>query len=146
MNGRPVWLASLSLRTYSGALRPAMQWNKADIKKARKILTHTLRGVGDPAYERYFLMPITGCVQRALQPAEILGLPEWWQTAAVVHMAGGPLRIIDETIQGSRSTQPCAAPRWQHLEGDAWLANDCQHCASCEARLKGAACQAPLPR
>lgn len=137
MGGRPVWLASASLRDRNGQLLPSMAWHSTrDGDRARKILYRTLDGAGDQHRQRLFRMPITVCLHRALSDDEVDGLPEWWHRVPAAHLAGGSVEVLWETEPGEPSTRPCVAPRDVML--DPWnrlpAIEDCGACEPCEAR------------
>lgn len=139
MNGRPVWLASGSVRDSFGRAIPSARWTFKDLSLLERTLLSVLEGVGDQAFERFFQMPVTGCIHRKLTEKEEAGLHPSWNAAKAVHMAGGPLAIIRETCEGSDSTKPCVQPL--HLpspgdpDDDVFLLEDCGLCVPCKARL-----------
>lgn len=72
MNGRPVWLASISIRNRYGQLMPSSSWaqNPTTLDRLERVLRRQLWGVGDNTAERFFRMPITACYHRALSTDE----------------------------------------------------------------------------
>lgn len=137
MNGRPVWLVSGSLRDFFGAPIPSARWSTADRELLERTLLDALDGVGDPTHERFFRMPVTACIYRRLTDEEEVGLHPNWKAAPAVHMAGGPLEILRETVPGSASTKPCLSPGKDFLGGrdrDLYLLRDCGECEPCLAR------------
>lgn len=144
MNGRPVWLVSGSLRDTFGRSIPSARWKPEDVALLEATLLRVLDGVGDRAFERFFKMPVTACIHRKLTEKEEAGLHPSWHAAKAVHMAGGPLAILRETVEGSDSTKPCVAPRRLPVRGqsddDLFLLEDCGGCTPCRARAKIEAC------
>jgi hypothetical protein len=139
MNGRPVWLASASLRDSFGNIIPSARWSGDDRALLESMLLRALDGVGDQRFERMFRMPVTACIHRQLTAEEEAGLPQRWHELQPIHMAGGPLEILRETVPGAPSTRPCAAPVRQRVPGnrdpDLFLINDCGECETCLARI-----------
>lgn len=135
MNGTPVWLASASLRDRNGRLLPSDQWARTrDGDRAQKALLRTLEGAGDPDRQRLFRMPITVCLHRALTDTETCGLPDQWHQIPAVHLAGGSLEVLWETVEGAPSTRPCAAPTRRPLTVRLYAIDDCGDCGPCRAR------------
>ncbi len=141
MNGRPVWLASYSLRDRKGTV-PAWTFNERQINRANAVLLDALAGVGDRKFERLFLMSLTACMHRGASAVEILALP--WSMKDATCIAGGPaVRIVRETVVGGPSTRPCGNPRrvplpnTANVQGrDLWLAKDCGKCLPCLRRVE----------
>ena len=75
-------------------------------------------------------------MHRALTEKEADGLPEAWKSSRPVHLAGGPIEILRETVEGALSTRPCAAPVMeQAVPGSpVLLPIDCGACPPCRAR------------
>lgn len=139
MDGVPVYLASLSRRnTYTGRFVPTSRWSAADRREGTAILDAVLAGIGDPAKQREFRMNVTLCRHRAITDAEWVALPAWFHEREATWLAGGPIEILWETIPGSLSTKPCAAPRKEYLAVDPalWVPLDCGVCPSCRARAR----------
>jgi len=138
MNGRPVWLASASLHDFFGRIIPSARWSAGDRWKLESTLLEVLAGVGDSSRERFFRMPVTACIHRQLTAAEEAGLRPEWHQAPAVHMAGGPMEILRETIPGALSTRPCVRPGQRNVpaarDADVFLLVDCGHCDPCRAR------------
>lgn len=137
MGGRPVWLASASLRDRNGQLLPSEAWYRTrDGDRARKVLYRTLDGVGDQDRQRLFRMPITVCLHRALSDNDLACLPAWWDSVPAVHLAGGSVEILWETEPGEASTRPCAAPSFVNLDtlGRLPAIDECGDCGPCRAR------------
>lgn len=138
MNGRPVWLASGSLRDFFGRIIPSARWTDSDRVMLESTLLDVLEGVGDPSRERFFRMPVTACIHRQLTAAEEAGLRTEWHQQPAVHMAGGPMEILRETVAGAASTKPCANPGRREFPGnrdvDLFLLQDCGACDPCVAR------------
>lgn len=140
MNGRPVWLVSGSLRDFFGRLIPSARWTPADTAILEATLLTALDGVGDRTRERFFRMPVTACIHRQLTADEEAGLRAEWHHAPAVHLAGGPLEILRETVPGAASTKPCRDPGRKAVPGqrdpDLFLLQDCGTCESCAARTQ----------
>lgn len=75
MAGRPVWLASVTLRDALGGIRPTPTWLLSDYARAERVLGEVLRGVGDQTREVVFRMNLTLCRHRGLTEEEEAGLP-----------------------------------------------------------------------
>ena len=138
MDGQPVWLASLSRRnTRTGKILPTGQWGTERVANGHAMLRRVLDGVGDPDQERLFRMNVTLCVHRALTMAETEALPVSFTTADPIDIAGGPVEVLWENIQGSLSTRPCTHPRKLMLDSrqpEIWIPQDCTLCPPCKAR------------
>ena len=65
MNGRPVWLASASLRDRLGQTVPSARWSPADRDLLEQTLEDALNGVGDPSRQRF----LPDADHRLLSPA-----------------------------------------------------------------------------
>lgn len=99
------------------------------------MLTQLLGPVGDPSRERSFRMCITLCRHRAVTPAEIEGLPQWWRDAPAVHLAGGGLEVLwRRGIEDGPSVLPCEDYGRDELGGGLFLPVDCGKCEPCRAR------------
>ena len=73
-DGRPVWLASLSLWRKNGTIINADTWRHSLVQRAEDFLVQRLAGVGTSRHERVFRMYATFCIQRGLTDAEWQGL------------------------------------------------------------------------
>ena len=139
MNGRPVWLASISRVRPNNRTLYVPEWSPAQRRDAERRLRALLEGAGDPTAERLFRMNLTLCLHRAARPDEIEAAPPWFVTAPGIGLAGGPVEILTETIAGAPSTKPCEAPGRRVLEAGhphAWIPIDCGACAPCVARAR----------
>ena len=138
MRGSPVWLASISRRAVLADKPLAVGlWSKQTIEESTALLKRALAGVGDETRERCFRMNITLCLHRALTPAEVNALPDWFHTAPALDLAGGPVEVLWETEEGWETTRPCHAPERMSLwPGDPllWFPQDCGWCPPCQAR------------
>ena len=137
MDGRPVWLASVSRIHKSGRTFYVPEWSAVQLRQAERLLRSVLAGAGDPAFERLFRMNITLCLHRAATPAEVLAAPSWFLTAAGSGLAGGPVAVLRETVRGALSTKPCEAPGRQVIDRSnphGWIPIDCGACPPCRAR------------
>lgn len=140
MHGRPVWLASLSVRDTQGRIMRALDWPRDKLNMAEELLAQALDGVGDSESERVFRMCITLCYHRALTDEEAAGLPQWWKDAPPSRLAGGPVEVLRAKGRpGLPSTAPCAKPTKELVSLEApypWIPRDCGHCPSCLARAE----------
>jgi hypothetical protein len=138
MDGQPVWLASISRRRANGRQVYVPEWSASQRRDAERRLYDLVAGIGDPGRDRMFRMNITLCLHRAATDGEVAAAPPWFLTARGRGLAGPPVEIISETVQGALSTRPCANPTRQQL-GDksphAWMPIQCGQCPSCLARL-----------
>lgn len=136
--GRPVWLASYSLKNGKGKIVPTADFDHKQRVKALETLRKALRGVGDETGERFFRMCVTHCFHRVLSLAEEAGLSEAWKRAEPVDIAGGPVEVFWQhgVPESARlSTSPCENPGHLHLgQTDLWLPIDCEMCPPCVAR------------
>lgn len=136
MNGRPVWLASVS--QWNGTkIIPTSRWGSgvrnAGLKTARRVLGP----LGDESMERAFLMCATLCYHRGASDAEIAELPE-----GPGGLAGPPFdQVIFETSEcppAGLSFTPCDRRRFHTIRRNGaelkMPIDDCGECPSCEAR------------
>ena len=136
-----MWLASISRRNHKNEIIASSLWATgyftcAGKRETAKSLLHVaLRGLGDPAREKFFRMNITVCVHRGTRPEErerLQGLKPG--------MAGAPVEILEEIgVETPLSARPCLAPgHKQCADGrpDLWLPIDCGVCPSCLARIR----------
>lgn len=137
MQGRPVWLVSVSLRRRSRIVATG-DWSAEERRQADRLIERALEGLGDPSIERQFRMNVTLCRHRALAAAEIDALPASWQTDRVWHVAGSPVEILwTRGVVESVSAQPCRAPAHRLVDvarPDLWIPDDCGQCEPCVAR------------
>jgi hypothetical protein len=143
MQGRPVWLASLSRRVPgTDNIRATGRWSKKEIEAGYKRLAYALRGVGDPALERLFRMNVTLCLHRAATVEEVAGLPASWH-GDEAGLAGGPIEVLwSKGIEVTDSCLPCKSPKHYVVDRsrpDLWVPIDCRQCGPCRARQ--ACCQ-----
>lgn len=144
MDGRPVWLASVSLRDKKGSPILTPKWSEGTMRRAQDALHAVVAGIGDPERERCFRMQVTVCLHRALSDSEIARLPDSWHRAPPVDLAGGPVEILwSKGIRDIPSCKPCVAPTKTPISAltgvrnddpDAWFPNDCGTCEPCHAR------------
>jgi hypothetical protein len=102
-----------------------------------QLLRDLLGPAGDPARERLFRMQVTLCLQRAATPEEIAMTPDYFKTDPPIDLAGGPVEILEESEEGSLTTQPCLNPTHLLLDPHTpllWAPVDCQQCEPCRAR------------
>ena len=146
MNGRPVWLASVSKRDKRGALVPNTRWHSPEKTKAVALLQRLTFKVGDVFLGwRLFRMNITYCLHVALADVEVKRLPPTWaKFGGPTALAGGPVEILDSGNTAAReSVKPCHHPTKQTIPGqpifnpdpDLWLPIDCGTCPPCIDRL-----------
>jgi len=136
MAGRPVWLASMSLRNKKGIVATG-KWSRHRIKEGEALLRSLLRDVGDSARMRLFRMNVTLCLHKALSDEDIATLPADFIAAKPIDLAGGPIEILWETMKGSESTRPCHAPKhgiFDRRREDLWIPLPCGSCPPCQAR------------
>lgn len=141
MNGRPVWLASASIRNRYGEVIPSTIWreNRRQFERLEDSVRLVLRGVGDESAERFFRMPITACFHRALTTEEQAGLPDGWLESSAVDLAGGGIETFFSTVGEPLTIEPCespgreAVPRAWHP--DLYYIIECGECPPCRARL-----------
>src|SRR4051794_14883867 len=110
MDGWPVWLASLSLTDLLGNSVPTGEWTPDQLEWGEGVLGTLLADLGDGARERSFRMCLTLCRHRALSVAEHAALPAEWCDLPALHLAGGSLEVLWETVPGAASTKPCENP------------------------------------
>lgn len=137
MEGRPVWLASLSLRDRFGIIAGTATWSPTRIRKMHAALEDVLSGVGDVNAQRLFRMNVTLCLHRALTLDEEAGLSQDFCDATPIDIAGGPVEVLWENVPSRPSTRPCEAPGRQYAivsRPDLWLPADCGQCEPCRAR------------
>jgi hypothetical protein len=141
MEGRPVWLASLSRRDASDAILATGTWSKRERKRLIAYLrSDVLAGVGDPSVERVFRMNSTLCVHRLCTAEEAAYAMSMW--AGVTHrdLAGQPVEVIEEVgCTSALSTRPCDEPLHEVIipdRPDLWVPRDCGSCPSCVARCQ----------
>jgi hypothetical protein len=82
-------------------------------------------------------MQVTMCLHRALTPEEVSQLPDYFHTDPATDLAGGPVAILRETVEGWPSTKPCHAPIKHKLDPRdplLWFPIDCGECGPCQAR------------
>lgn len=145
MQGRPVWLASVSRRESNGRIIPNTRWDRVAKKKATRFLDTLLLGIGDERHGwRLFRMNITYCLHRAVSDDELDQLPTTWRGEGTA-LAGGPVAVLGSgNCEVRPSVLPCVSPTKVALPGmkltldgfdpDLWFPMDCGKCAPCEDR------------
>ena len=136
MQGRPVWLASVSKRNKSGAIIPNTRWGAYDKRRAIELLKRVLHGVGDPDRGwRLFRMQITYCMHLACSDFEVALLPGEWDTIKGSALAGGPVEILDSgNCATTPSVRPCedpskgGIPGQRYFDAEVWIPIDCGQC------------------
>jgi len=148
MQGRPVWLASISKRnTKTGQIIPNTRWPAWVKDKAKRTLWQTLKGAGDMNQGwRMFRMNITYCLHVAVSDHELELLPGVWQDQPGGALAGGPVAVLDSGNCGtSPSVLPCENPGREALplsgdqmvtDPDMWFPRDCGLCEPCLDRIR----------
>ena len=148
MQGRPVWLASISKRDLRrDVIIPNTRWPEWYKKKAIEALWQVLGGVGDRERGwRMFRMNITYCLHLAVSDEELEILGPQWAAIPGMALAGGPIQILDSgNCQTNPSTLPCDNPRKSMLptqdgkpqmDPDMWFPEDCGICESCLDRIR----------
>ena len=137
MDGRPVWLASISHRRPTGRPLYVPEWNAAQRRIAEQRLRQAVDGVGDPTRERLFRMNVTLCLHRAATDDDLAAVAPWFLEAPGIGLAGGPVAILSETIAGRASTRPCERPGrriFDRASPYGWIPIDCGACEPCRAR------------
>jgi len=135
MNGRPVWLASYSLRK-NGRIVATGRWSQQQRRAATEALKGLLREVGDESAMRVFRMNVTMCLHKALSQRDEVAIPVSWFSGPGRDVAGIPIEIIEETCS-SPSTRPCDNPGRLVIDRsrpDLWIPTPCGECPSCVAR------------
>jgi len=145
MQGRPVWLASVSRRSRNGKCVSALKLPRRLVLEAERVLRRVLYGVGDSGRERLFQMCVTTCMHRALSDQEIEMLPDGWTEKPALDVAGGPVRVLASRgiPPGTLSVEPCEDYGREPFPGglvDAdgdplWIPVDCGECPPCRARV-----------
>lgn len=150
MDGRPVWLASVSRRhPVTDAIVPTGEWvtRPALRNKGVRVLKEVLGGAGDTAFERLFRMNATLCLHRAMTEEEVAGLPGWWHEAPAVGIAGPAVEVLySRGASGRPAQQPCERPRRTlppipGYDPRLWIPEGCGECEACldRARVRGEA-------
>lgn len=138
MGGRPVWLASYSLRK-NGRIVATGKYSQQQRRRAIAALKDLLDGSGDDAAMRVFRMNVTMCLHKALSADEETKIPPEWLTEKGRDIAGGPVEVLEETVEGAPSTRPCVDPPRIVLDRsrpDLWVPGFCGKCAPCIARME----------
>lgn len=137
MEGRPVWLASISIwDPRQGAIIPTSVWrrDRYALDRGEQILREVLNGAGDPTRERLFRMNVTLCLHRGLTDEEERTIG----SGCAVHLAGGAVEVLwQRGVRSSPAAMPCERPRRRLLPGGdprLWLPVDCGGCEPCHAR------------
>lgn len=136
MAGRPVWLASVTLRDALGGIRPTPTWLLSDYARAERVLGEVLRGVGDQTREVVFRMNLTLCRHRGLTEEEEAGLPEAFQCFAATDTAGSAVAVLWRHGVSGLAIEPCANPGRAYIEDRQhfWVPVPCGACEPCLAR------------
>lgn len=138
MDGRPVWLASVSIRDRHGNLVPSSEWrqDRRTVERLEKIARKVLWGVGDETAERYFRMPITACFHRRGGGRATAGL------AGLTPDRHGGRRGRDfwSKVGDPLTIQPChnpgRVPIPREPNPDIYTIEECGKCPPCKARLE----------
>ena len=143
MEGRPVWLASYSVKDPEGEIVATGDWTPEQLAEGEKQIRKALRRIGDENRERCFRMNVTLCVHRAASDEEIESLPRSWHED-LAGIAGGPVEVLwSRGCRESASSQPCENPGHKVLYSprpDLWIPEDCGECPPCLARLELCKC------
>jgi hypothetical protein len=138
MDGRPVWLCSVS-RAAGGRIKATGTWTAEEFAMAERLALSALAGVGDAQRQRAFRMNVTFCVHRAVSEAEGAALPACWADAPGC-LAGGPVEALwSRGIEHRDAAMPCRDPRRilaDPRRPDLWLPVDCGLCPPCLARAR----------
>jgi len=148
MQGRPVWLASVSKRDLrKQVIIPNTRWPKWMKDVAKQTLWQALKDVGDKDLGwRLFRMNITYCLHVAVSDHELELLPGVWQDQPGGALAGGPVAVLDAGNCGTApSVLPCENPGHEALpmapgnrypDPDMWFPRDCGLCEPCLDRIR----------
>ena len=148
MQGRPVWLASVSKRDLKRqVIIPNTRWPKWMKDVAKQTLWQALKDVGDKEKGwRMFRMNITYCLHVAVSDHELELLPGVWQDQPGGALAGGPVAVLDAGNCGTApSVLPCENPGHEALpmapgnrypDPDMWFPRDCGLCEPCLDRIR----------
>lgn len=143
MSGRPVWLASVSVRTAQGAIIPTGRWAASTRARAERTLEALLDGIGDVSREVLFRMNITLCRHRGLTDEEEAGLPGSFHDFRATDTAGCSVETIWRRGVDSPASLPCEDPGREPIgdrpDPDLWLPIPCGACEPCRARERAAA-------
>ena len=139
MDGRPVWLASISRRDANNEIIGTEQWSRRErLRLTAYLRNDVLLGVGDWSVERVFRMNVTLCIHRLCTQAEAARAMESWHGTEHRDLAGQPIEILEEIgCAGAPSTKPCVNPHRMVISAsrpDLWVPQDCGLCKSCAAR------------
>lgn len=137
MEGRPVWLASISRRTPAGRIIGVDDWAPPVRDRARRALEEMLSGIGDESAQRLYRMNVTMCMHRRVTDEEEAALPLSFCDLPALDIAGGPVEILWENVSQRPSTRPCESPRHDVVlpgRPDLWFPGDCGECEPCGAR------------
>ena len=117
-----MWQASQSKRDGAGRLVATERWAPAFVAATVDRLRGVLAGVGDPSLERVVRMALSLSVYRATAEEEAAALPVAFWQCPPVHLFGGAVEIVSETVPGKLSTRPCEHPGRSPIGGDrrAW--------------------------
>lgn len=146
MEGRPVWLASISIRDSQGVI-PTGRWSDRQRAKAERLLKRVLEPVGDTTREVLFRMNVTLCRHRGLTVDEEAGLGADFHTFKAADTAGGAVELLwTRGVEGD-AIRPCEQPGREPIadaggvstDPDLWLPIPCDRCPPCRARAKAIA-------
>ena len=151
MNGRPVWLASISLRNpVVRNIVGTSDWGPSRFRQANTIIDTLLEGLGNPEMQRAFRMNVTLCRHRALRPSEEAKLHPDWHATLPMDLAGGPIESLWHRGYDLRpSIYPCHDPEKMLIDRtrpDLWVPVDCGECQTCLDRQRARAGLPPLGR
>lgn len=135
-----MWLASTATRNRkTGKIIRTDKLAPDVLYKAIVLLREAVEGRGDPERERLFRMNATICLHRVLSTEDRLALDPAFFRAEPIDIAGGPVEIIWESVEGSASTRPCKRPRKKLIDRqqpELWVPVDCGICEPCIARAQ----------
>jgi hypothetical protein len=142
MNGRPVWLASISMRDSLGQVIPTGRWSERQREKADRIIERVLHGVGDESREVAFRMNVTVCRHRGLTDTEEAGLPGSFHEYKATDSAGASIELLWARGVSGAAIEPCANPGREPIadaggvstDPELWLPIPCGRCEPCRAR------------
>lgn len=136
MNGRPVWLASVTLRDANGIIIPTARYTTRGMQKAQTVLDELLAGVGDTSREVSFRMNLSLCRHRGLSVDEEEHLTNQFKDFCPTDSAGTAIEVLWKRGVSGEAIEPCANPGRQYISDEPhfWLPIPCGKCESCVAR------------
>jgi hypothetical protein len=141
MEGRPVWLASVSYRP-DHRPKATGRWPQRILDRATRMTEEMLEGVGDESREVLFRMNVTLCRHRGLTDDEEAALPASFHDFCPTDTAGTAVELLWRRGVTSMAVEPCENPGRDPLPGnpdpDLWIPRACGRCPTCRARESAA--------